>query len=965
MEKCLPTRTSSLNNPRKLICYVSTLVVNQSAHLLTVADVADRVEKRLASGLIDQPLCAQIRMLIGNFPQHPRHKKSLKSEDLDESGTRIWNLSTRMSREDAGNTTKVLPLLRAFALILLKEAFGYSSVKGRRKSEAIVRLLRTSLKAARSCVASNELDLATDILQSAADYAAFFQDDARILKSGEGGPLDTTARDLLVEYWLLRAMLSWKQDRLDLAETHFKHATGIDGAGFATIINISDLACEIGKDMLKRPDGRDCVPWFEEASKVLDRIPYDEMDTEAIELRQSIMRDLARALMLDKTEESFTRAADLIACLENEHGLKLGVLLLKIDLLTAADHIDPVQYHAVISQMIQKVVLSENTFKTILFHIHKLQGLSVSLARKSLQSLLLLPLFEYGDGSFIEKAVIMLIWTFSTQSFDPSELTSLKEALDTTCNATSTRFGAEATHAAQTLCWKAIEMAVKEHKLDAAESWCRLATHSLFDNAGESNKSKIARKLMIIALLDGKASIAREAFYQMPEFGRLAPSSQYLMFRVALYDGETGLADECLSRLVKSPDADAELLYACVQEAQQQNSRDYAYKAMQAILQRADLAELKSVKALTLIRCMMQMLLVKMENEKDNTTTLLTEACDLMKTAASTFAENEVVADPQKAELQWFAKTSYNTAIKHVSGPETTQALTLINLCLKFTGRLRETKDDNGKLEAERRLLTCHYLGATACAILARSDDQIDSSEQHYTALLKHTQVFSDLVTTLNGEESPIEDGADLTLRRSQMLRLEIEALFKLKQYDKLDNVFDDCTTDVDEDQLDMLADLIISMHSLMVEQRVSSKYLDKIPTVMQKIINKSWRYDKGNMVKLARWLRCIFRMTSGTSPDIALRILEQATSVATRSGLSRKESERYPAAELEWLASTAFNMAVDRFCASDAEGCRVWGEAALNLAKTATDSPGLSAQMQGLWMRLQAQQQTQTERGN
>lgn len=67
--------------------------------------------------------------------------------------------------------------------------------------------------------------------------------------------------------------------------------------------------------------------------------------------------------------------------------------------------------------------------------------------------------------------------------------------------------------------------------------------------------------------------------------------------------------------------------------------------------------------------------------------------------------------------------------------------------------------------------------------------------------------------------------------------------------------------------------------------------------------------------------------------------------------------SQRYPVAELEWLATTAFNTAIDRSCAADVEGCAKWAEAALNLAKTTTDSPHLYPQMQGRWMQLQEQQ--------
>lgn len=45
-----------------------------------------------------------------------------------------------------------------------------------------------------------------------------------------------------------------------------------------------------------------------------------------------------------------------------------------------------------------------------------------------------------------------------------------------------------------------------------------------------------------------------------------------------------------------------------------------------------------------------------------------------------------------------------------------------------------------------------------------------------------------------------------------------------------------------------------------------------------------------------------------------------------------------YPAEELEWLATTCFNRAVDFYCASQDEACKQWAEAALGVAKNADD---------------------------
>lgn len=50
---------------------------------------------------------------------------------------------------------------------------------------------------------------------------------------------------------------------------------------------------------------------------------------------------------------------------------------------------------------------------------------------------------------------------------------------------------------------------------------------------------------------------------------------------------------------------------------------------------------------------------------------------------------------------------------------------------------------------------------------------------------------------------------------------------------------------------------------------------------------------------------------------------------------------EGYPQEELEWLATTTFNRAVDAYCAADEEGCRVLGDWALEVAGRMTGRVG------------------------
>jgi hypothetical protein len=168
--------------------------------------------------------------------------------------------------------------------------------------------------------------------------------------------------------------------------------------------------------------------------------------------------------------------------------------------------------------------------------------------------------------------------------------------------------------------------------------------------------------------------------------------------------------------------------------------------------------------------------------------------------------------------------------------------------------------------------------------------------------------------------------------------------------------------------RLESAADLILHIHthiSSSSTQSITSNLVSKIPSVMEKIINTCWRNNK-DITRLARWIRCLFQMTLTTDSIISLRCLDQASAIASKAA-TKQIPEAYPPEELEWLASTAFNHAVDFWFAGaeeEAEGqgegneqARRWAEKALMLAGSVdgieNGIQGLHKVLQDKWMKL------------
>lgn len=60
-----------------------------------------------------------------------------------------------------------------------------------------------------------------------------------------------------------------------------------------------------------------------------------------------------------------------------------------------------------------------------------------------------------------------------------------------------------------------------------------------------------------------------------------------------------------------------------------------------------------------------------------------------------------------------------------------------------------------------------------------------------------------------------------------------------------------------------------------------------------------------------------------------------------------------FPTEELEWMATTAFNRAVDFYCAGDDEIAKDWAGKALNIAQHCSDEGSLERLLQSKLLEL------------
>jgi hypothetical protein len=528
----------------------------------------------------------------------------------------------------------------------------------------------------------------------------------------------------------------------------------------------------------------------------------------------------------------------------------------------------------------------------------------------------------------LEKATVTYVAFATIPPAHASENTTskLQEFLDDIANENT--LSTKAVHAAQTLLWKTAGAATP----DSAEQWWKLLKHPIFDGAGQMNKAKIGRKAILASLDRGDVDGAREAFFEMPQAAQNDVATRYLAFRIALQSDDHELAADSLRIVSKWADKDATFLYACVLQAQQSNRGHVTVAAMNELIDRQPPGtDLRS-----LLRCTANLLFRELNNPENLANEAVADVVQLFERAVLVVKTLRQGKDDQcRAEIQWWSKNAYNQALRLCADIHPEHLIRLLKVCTRF---LDYYPSDGGPMHQEhitRRRAMCHFLSASALIVLARASDE--NQEYGLQAYLRARQEIAGFMdTTAHLSQSETEGDAkdkDLLARKFELLKFDLECALHLKQWDQIDGALQRLLGFRGSDRWDTLADLLIVTHEEVAASGKGQGATSRIQELLQRCINETWKKDK-DITRMARWMRIAFKihLQDDCSSPFALKLVQQAAAIA-RKGSEDKGLDKYPYDELEWLATSAFNVAVDRLTTGEVETAEKWIEAALELA--------------------------------
>lgn len=479
-----------------------------------------------------------------------------KAPDFDRLGTQLWNAAIRL-KDQSSPLLKTWPQfesqLRVLAYFLLDTAQrSYVKHGSKKSSQNLIRILKTALRASRTCIAAEALDLCTMLFEKVAEHVEHIQNLPREYKKDkQESEAEESLKELTADYNLLRATLSWRQNKPDSVSFWLSRVLLLPDR--SDMLHLAekkaDLTYEVGKSALQKKQFPSAARWLEQSHQIFDDIDPEILSSDLCDLRFVVMLDYARALVGVGDAVSLQKADSLVVTLDREHCFKIEVQLTRLDIFYARRPFEADKFCGVLNQIVRGAILSQGNFRSyepqlkllehlaltefrIMYQIQRLNthdpektgatnittiassapGPHSNLACQTLDVLLDRLLDQPSIVQvWIEKIVVIRIWICSISLHAQDHLPKLENLFEDIANSKCAKLGTDATHASQSvssttchfiekilltfrqLIWKAVTALQQLNKQDEAARWIILANHDIFTSSGEINKAKLLR----------------------------------------------------------------------------------------------------------------------------------------------------------------------------------------------------------------------------------------------------------------------------------------------------------------------------------------------------------------------------------------------------------------------------------------------------------------------------------------
>ncbi|OAA44092.1 ZIP4 protein [Beauveria brongniartii RCEF 3172] len=268
------------------------------------------------------------------------------AHQLESIGRRIWNIflhkqNAAMQDDDQICQIQVCLRARLFGYLLL--GIGLLGRPNANAAQSATYLIRLGLALCKACINNAELECARIALQRITEYLPCSPCGTAPAESDGSSHADYAS------YYILRIALSWKDDRLDLAEHMYTKATQhtpfVDAGTRTTLVQI---LTQIGESFVSKTNITAAVPWLRRAAAEASA-PCGFRDTTVVDAKFQTHEQanlvarggLVRCLTRLNSRESLEEANRIVAEAQVEFGKRrVEVLEMLVMLQTAKGEAD-------------------------------------------------------------------------------------------------------------------------------------------------------------------------------------------------------------------------------------------------------------------------------------------------------------------------------------------------------------------------------------------------------------------------------------------------------------------------------------------------------------------------------------------------------------------------------------------------------------------------------------------------
>ncbi|KAB8210010.1 hypothetical protein BDV34DRAFT_221057 [Aspergillus parasiticus] len=882
---------------------MATTSSNSEAEVETILELAKELLQHLQKDTHERAISVSdvfqsLDEHLGRLPLPTAPPIAIRRQ-LAAHGARLWNISAQMI-SILGNITH----LSAIALFML-DCAAPSHGSGSQ------RVLETALKTVQSCTENGFIELSQKIIEMVAIRLDKLE---RSMESADKAQIVSAT----VGYYMVRVHLAWLQGRPDIADHLFSKIPAIATAyGQKRVL---DLCYKIGSFALDDRHYDNAAKWLERALsawELYNRNMALGIGNDGLCILHASIR-ANRQLEDSLAKERLHKALKLI---EKRYPHEFAVKALQLEILSKEGHCNGSVYLQILRDMLKILNPNEAELKTNVTPcaLMALIESRTSFYVQGLQQLLVEKLAASDQQEWTERIFILLVWTL-TNSRLPIQNSSgiLCDTMKRVAKCGRGLLSEDVTNACLILIWKYIDVVSSEGNLHVAEYWCSFVLEEAMFQLSSENKTIFIRRYIACASDNSNVCGAYELFDNMADEYRKCPSALYLIYKAALNNRDFSQGHFYLDSLCQVGATGRTYLLPCAAEALRSGQTLLAAECLQHVIDNLNdgFLEVKYIASLFIAAgCLVSAQLGKTGKVKEDDE-LLAQVIRVFE-AAHRNEQNTVFS---AVELEWLSRRSYNIAVQARSC-DYRLVVQLLDLSMHFTDLQRKTMTCEKQSGLWQHYLHCDNIKIFSIITEARKE------QQHYENVQNVAQHCRTYIRSRPQIENTREQHSEWLQEYRRILSIDLECAIFFNQWDNVPSIIGESKSIIDDELCSIFLDCVLRCAASVT---YIIKTVEKIIFVLRTTASPYLEAATTRAV-LPRYIHTFFQLSLDAQEYcLAESAIDQALDLACDLCGTVL---RYPSDEIQWMATVAFNRAVDLYILSESDDCRRWAEKAIKLA--------------------------------